>query len=252
MESPTGLASTELRYCNPSGEEVVTTLSEVEVTAVATGSPVREFSWHPRQGNYPGWLWTATTGTLVGYESLLERDRILLADFDVAVTAIASQPFWVNGLDEDVRRQHAPDYFLVCADGSVIVVDVKPAAMCEEPKVAAVLGWTGRLCRDRGWRYEVFHGGDPVVMANLRFLAQGRRSMFLDEECIAAVAAAGRPGMTLGQIETQVEGCDPLDARASVMALLWRQTWMTDLSRPLSSSSVITVPAEEERCRAAS
>lgn len=76
--------------------------------------------------------------------------------------------------------------------------------------------------------------------------------MFLDEGCISAVVAAGRPGMTLGQIETQVEACDPLDVRASVLALLWRQTWMTDLSRPLSSSSVISVPAEEERCPAAS
>ncbi len=246
------LASTELRYCNPSGEEVVTTLSEVEVAAIVAGSPVREFSWHPHQGNYPGWLWTATTGTLVGYESLLERDRVLLADFDVEVTAIASQPFWVSGLDGDVPRRHAPDYLLTCSDGSVVVVDVKPAAMCEEPKVAAVLGWTGRLCRDRVWRYEVFHGGDPVVMANLRFMAQGRRSMFLDEECISAVAAAARSGMALGQIEAQVEGCDPLDVRASVLALLWRHTWTTDLSRPLSSGSVISVPARVERCRAAS
>ena len=230
----------------------VATLGEVEAAQIVAGSPVREFSWHPRQGNYPGWLWTATTGTLVGYESLLERDRVLLADFDVEVTAIASQPFWVSGLDEDVPRRHAPDYLLTCADGSVVVVDVKPAAMCEEPKVAAVLGWTGSLCRDRGWRYEVFHGGNAILMANLRFLAQGRRSMFLDDECVSAVAAAGRSGMTLGQIETQAKGCDPLDARASALALLWRQAWTTDLSRPLSSSSVISVPMKGERCLPAS
>ena len=158
----------------------------------------------------------------------------------------------LSGLDQGVLRRHAPDYLLTCKDDSVVVVDVKRAAMCDEPKVAAVLGWTGRLCRDRGWRYAVFHGGDPVVMANLRLLAQGRRSMFLDEECISAVAVAGHPEMTLGQIEAQVEGCDPLDARASVLALLWRQTWTTDLRRPLSSNSVISVPAKEERCRAAS
>lgn len=93
-------------------------LAAVEVSAVAARSPVREFSWHPRQGNYPGWLWTATTGTLVGYESLLERDRVLLADFDVAVAGIASQPFWLSGLDEGVQRRHAPDHLLACADGS--------------------------------------------------------------------------------------------------------------------------------------
>lgn len=188
----------------------------------------------------------------MGYESLLERDRVLLADFDVSVTGIASQPLWLSGHDEGTRRRHAPDYLLTCADTSVVVVDVKPASMCAKAEVAEVLEWTGRLCRSRGWRYEVFHGGNAVVMANLRFLAQGRRSMFLDEECVTAVSAVGRSGMRLGQIEGRVSGFDPLDVRASILALLWRQTWTTDLRRPLSRSSVITVPAKEERCRAAS
>lgn len=101
----------------------MTTLADVEVVAVAGGSPVREFSWRPRQGNYPGWLWTSTTGTLVGYESLLERDRVLQADFDVDVNGIASQPFGLSGLDDGVRRRHAPNYLLTCRDGWVVVVE---------------------------------------------------------------------------------------------------------------------------------
>ncbi|OFE15309.1 hypothetical protein BA895_06100 [Humibacillus sp. DSM 29435] len=92
---------------------------------------MREFAWHPHQGNYPGWLWTATTGSFVGYESLLERDRVLLADFDPAVVGIVSQPFWISGRDEacgEVRRRHAPDYLLSLRDGCHVVVGVKPAA----------------------------------------------------------------------------------------------------------------------------
>lgn len=176
---PRALRATELRYCTGSGDEVATTVGDVDAAAVAAGSPVREFGWRRRQRSYPGWLWIATTGSLVGCESLLERDRILLADFDTRVVGIASQPFWVSGRDGAEQRRHVPDYLLSLRDGSVVVVDVKPAAMCQEPEVAAVLDWTGRLCRSRGWRYEVFHGEDPIVMANLRFLAHGRRAMFL-------------------------------------------------------------------------
>lgn len=254
VEPRATLGSTELRYCTAAGDEVATSLGDVEVATVMAGSPVREFSWRPHQGNYPGWLWTSTTGTLVGYESLLERDRVMLADFDPAVTGIASQPFWLSGIDDGLNRRHAPDYLLTGRGGLVVVVDVKPARMCEEPDVAAVLEWTGRLCRRRGWRYEVFHGGEPVVMANLRFLAQGRRAMFLDEACVTAVAAAGCSEMTLAQVEARVSGFDPLDVRTSALALLWRQTWTTDLSRPLSRNSVISVSAkdEEELCPAAS
>lgn len=252
MQPQTAPGWTEVRYCSAGGDEVMTTLERIDVRAVAAGEPVREFSWRPKQGNYPGWLWTATTSTLVGYESLLERDRVLLADFDSDVTGIVSQPFWFSGDDEGARRRHVPDYLLTCRDGSVIVVDVKPALMCEEPEVKAVLEWTGRLCRSRAGRYEVFHGEDPVVMANLRFLAQGRRSMFLDEECVDVVAAVGRSGMTLGQVEAQVSGFDPLDVRAASLALLWRGAWVTDLSRSLSTRSTITVSGEEESCPAAS
>lgn len=144
-----------MRYCTGSGDEVATTVGDVDAAAVAAGSPVREFGWRRRQRNYPGWLCIATTGSLVGCESLLERDRILLADFDTRVVGIASQPFWVSGRDGTEQRRHVPDYLLSLRDGSVVVVDVKPAAMCQEPEVAAVLDWTGRLCRSRGWRYEV-------------------------------------------------------------------------------------------------
>ena len=51
---------------------------------------------YPGQQNYPGWLWTATTSSLTGYESLLERDRLWLADFDPRVRWIVSQPFWIR------------------------------------------------------------------------------------------------------------------------------------------------------------
>ena len=61
------------------------------------------------------------------------------ADFDLSVTAIASQPFWVCGQDGSELRRHAPDYLPQRRDGSFVVVDVKPARMCREPKVAVVL-----------------------------------------------------------------------------------------------------------------
>lgn len=34
---------------------------------------------------------------LVGYESLLERDCLMVADQDPEVCGVASQPFWLQG-----------------------------------------------------------------------------------------------------------------------------------------------------------
>lgn len=240
-------AGTELRFRTEAGVEVVTTLEDANALAIMAGSPVREFSWHRSQRNYPGWLWTATTETLVGYESLLERDRVLLADFDVSMTGIASQPFWLCGMDGLSVRRHAPDYLLMRSDGSVVVVDVKPAVLCSEPEVAAVLEWTGRVCAGRGWRYEVFHGGDPLVMANLRFLTMGRRSRFLEPDAVAALEGVRPAGVTLAEAESRVlPNFDPLDVRAAALSLLWRQVWLTDLTVPLSSRSVISTSSMGE------
>ena len=36
-----------------------------------------------------------TTRSLVGYESWLERDWLMLLDFDPDVVGIAAQPFWL-------------------------------------------------------------------------------------------------------------------------------------------------------------
>ena len=62
-------------------------------------APARSFRWSRGQGHFPGWWWLATTGRHVGYESWLERDHLMLLDFDPAVTAVASQPFWLHWHD---------------------------------------------------------------------------------------------------------------------------------------------------------
>jgi acetyl-CoA C-acetyltransferase len=52
--------------------------------------PVRDFPSYKGQRHYSGRWWTATTGTLVGYESWMERDQLALLDFDPDVVGIAS------------------------------------------------------------------------------------------------------------------------------------------------------------------
>lgn len=79
--------------------------------------------------------WSSTTGGLVAYESRLELARILLADFDSEVTAIAARPFHLSGLDAGVVRGHVPDLLLRHASGLVTVVDVKPRSRLADAKV---------------------------------------------------------------------------------------------------------------------
>ena len=64
----------------------------------------------------------------VVYESRLELARIMLADQDPDVVAIAAQPFRMAGPDGDRVRRHVPDLLLALSSGEFCVVDVKAAS----------------------------------------------------------------------------------------------------------------------------
>ena len=227
----------ELRFVNAGRHAVLTDLGKVDGADVVHGQPVRTFPTYKGQRNYPGLLWCATTQTLIGYESLLERDRLWLADFDPEVRWIASQPFWLSGRDGSTLRRHAPDFLLQTTTGYT-VVDVKPEPLLGEPGVAEVLAWTGRLCAAKGWTYEVWSGVDPVLLRNVRFLAAARRPGLVDETAVAKLAEQLHPGMTVADVEAGVD-LDAATARAATLALLWRGTWVTDLTHPLTPHSAL-------------
>lgn len=234
--------SVEVRYRETLGSDViVVSLREVEGSSLIGSAPIRIPPSHESQRHYPGLFWAATIGGTVVYESLLERDRLWLADFDPAVVGIATQPFQLSGRDGKVLRKHVPDILLRMSDGSFTLVDVKRAEALARQEVREQFAWTKRLCQAKGWLYEVWSGADAVFMANVRFLAVGRRSALLDPTVLDGVARHGRSGRTIREVEQSAEGiASPEQVRLATMALLWSGRWTTDLHRPLSSDSVLS------------
>jgi hypothetical protein len=177
------------------------------------------------------------------YESRLELARLMLADFDPTVTAIAAQPFWLRFRTGGRVRRHVPDFLLVRADNSVLLVNVKPAGQAADPEVAEALAWPGRLALGHGWDYEIWTGADPVYLGNVRFLAGYRRPWLVPADRAGAVLGRWRPGDTLGSLECRAaRDCPSGGARPAVLRLLWEQRLATDLHRPLGGDSVLEVP----------
>lgn len=206
------------------------------------GRPTRKPGSRRGQRNYPGVMWMATTGSMVLYESLLERDRLWLADFDPDVVAVAAQPVLLSGRDCPDRNGHFPDFMLEHRNGRVTVVDVKPEHRLTKPEVVAQFEWTGKACAHLGWGYEVWSGADPVVLSNITYLAAGRRLFLLNEVATQVVASVGVSGMTLADAEAAAAAHveDHATVRLSALALLWFGQWSVDMSIPLSGESVLT------------
>ena len=126
--------------------------------------------------------------------------------------------------------------WLSAVDGGVRVVNVKPADQLEVPKVADALAWAGEVFAAPGWEHEIWSGAEPVLLANVRFLAGYRFADRVDASLTGAVARHAPPGATIGELE-RCWPDRPGDARAAVLHLLWRGVFRTDLMVPLSSAT---------------
>lgn len=230
-----------VEFAPADGAPIGTALADASATAIVQGMPVRRFGSYAGMRHYPAWWWSSTNKDLVGYESLLERDRLLVADFDPAVKGIASQPFGITGLVSGSERRHVPDYLLVGTDDPT-VVDVKPARLLDRPEVSEIMEWTATVIAQRGWRYEIWSGEDPRLLENLRFLAQGRRSQ-VDEEALCALRESGLVGLSLKATLARAMrqgAASPGLLRAALLRLLWLQEWVIDLSVPLTHEAIIS------------
>jgi hypothetical protein len=235
------LASVGVRYRPADGADLVdTTLARAASADLVTARPVREFRWYRGRTFYSGWYWSATTGSLVAYESLLEQARILLADFNTDVCGIAAQPFQLREEFGAAVRRHVPDLLLSHRDGRVTVVDVKPARRLVDPTVRAVFDWTAELAALRGWGFEAWSGADPVLLANIRFLAGYRRAFTINPNLCAALLDLVDRRVSVGAVERAARTLgEPYQVRPALLHLLWSRQLASDLSIPLSAASPV-------------
>jgi len=199
--------------------------------------PVRPFRFEKGRRNFAGWWYFATAGTHVGFESWLERDHLMLMDFDPAVRAVSSQPFWLRWRDDQGRaRRHAPDFFARRADGSGVVIDVRPDDRIPA-RDAQAFAVTELACELAGWEFRRVGELDPVLAANMRWLSRYRHRRCLVPEVAAVLleAFAGGRGLFQG---AELAG-DRLRVLPVLFYLMWQRQLTADLSVPLALSTVV-------------
>lgn len=200
-------------------------------------APVRPFCWPTGQRHFPGWWWSAKTGRHVGHESWLERDHAMMLDFDPEVVAFSSQPFWLSWPEAGKMRRHAPDYFARRGDGTGVVIDVRADDQIPA-KDAEAFEATAQACASVGWNYQRAGVVDPVLAANVRWLAGYRHPRCLHQVRAARLreAFAGPVPLMAG---ARAAG-DPIAVLPVAFHLLWTGVLVTDLaSAPLRGESVV-------------
>jgi len=189
----------------------------------------------------------SANGRGISFESTLERDLIVLMQFDPTVRSIEEQPLTVAWVDEDGRRRRYTPDFLIRADAATRLIEVKPAAILEQqadelrPKFEAAT----RYATERGWHFEVWTEREIRTprLANAKFLL-GYRERAADAELAEALISAVNRLNPI-PVRRLLEQAFPDDSRrARGLAELWRllATGLiaADFDRELSPATSIT------------
>ena len=200
-------------------------------------APVRRFASFRGQRNRPGLWWFSRTGEHVGHESWLERDRLMALDADPEVVGVAAQPMWLHWATDSGRRvRHAPDFFARRADGTGVVIDVRPDERIGE-KDAAVFAATAQVCAQVGWDYQRAGKLGPVRAANLRWLSGYRHPRF------AQSGVAARLGEVFADPGPLLAGAaaagDPVAVLPVLFGMLWRGELAADVETGLLGAATL-------------
>ncbi|WP_322751231.1 MULTISPECIES: TnsA-like heteromeric transposase endonuclease subunit [unclassified Frankia] len=228
----------EVSYVADGGAEQRVLLVDARSVLLEEAAPARRFRSVRTQRHFSGLWWSATVCRHVGYESWLERDHLMLLDFDPAVVGIASQPFWLSWVAPagDAYR-HVPDYFARRADGSAVVVDCRPPDRIG-PRDAVKFEATRQACGLVGWEYRLVGAPERIAVGNVRWLAGYRHPRHRLAEVAAVLRDVfARPARLMTGAE---RAGDPVAVLPVLFHLLWRQELTVDLSVPLHASALVT------------
>jgi len=196
----------------------------------------------------------AFAGRSVSFESSLERDFVVLLDFDLTVEDVLEQPFRITYQGADGRERHyTPDFLVEYENGDRVIYEVKYRANLKEewatfkPRFRAAI----RYAKQNGMRFSIATEVEirgSSYLANVRFLRPYRDYapvLAIDEHLIKTLAALGEttPESLL------VAAYWTLENRIKAIAPLWRlvatRRIHADLYEPLTMATPIWTTLED-------
>ena len=233
----------DVRFRDPLGCSRQVPWLEAAQDVVFEESPaVRPFPVRSGRRVAPGWWWSSTTGRLVAYGSGVMRTQLMLLDREPAVVALACRPVELVWREESKAVGHAPQLMARLQDGSGLLLDCAgrsgPSA-----RLAARARVVRAAAKAAGWSYRLAGPPDPVLVANVRWLAGYRHPRYAAgprTPALAEVFASPRPA-----VEAVCELGDPIAVWPAVFHALWSGVLRVRLDKPLHERAAISVARQE-------
>ena len=196
----------------------------------------------PGRKSCTGWYQSIKVDDGLPYESLLERDALLVLDFDPDVAHLTVQPETFVWTEAGRQRRYTPDIRLEMVDGEIIYRQVKLASrLAADPTLNGRLPAIEAECAARGARHEMWLDTDIRRQPRLSNVRRLRAA-------VAVLAAENLP--SIRTILTLLPSPSTLGAAAAalgdqavhinvVLGLVAIGELVADLDRPLDENAVL-------------
>ncbi len=185
-------------------------------------------------------------GKSVAFESALERDFLVLLDFDVQVARVIGQPMQHSFLDADGRsRRYTPDFRVDHVDGTSSVHEVKyrDDLWANWKNLRPGIKAARKHARQQGWSFSVVTEVEirgSALLANSKFLRPYRdfaEQSALEEQLQRTLAVLGESTPETLLVASFQSIDNRMRAVASIWRLMARDRVHADLGRRLTMNT---------------
>jgi hypothetical protein len=184
----------------------------------------------------------------VAFESLIERDALLLFEFSRGVAGYREQPYAIHYTSEGRSRRYTPDFEVTLASGAVLLIEVKPEEKALAPEEGRRLRRIGEHFSELGVPFRVLteteiRRGALLRNLNTLFPYLGKPLTGLQRR-LAVAPLLDEPFLTLSHARAR------LGSIAEVWRFLAQDLLTCDLGQQLSELTALTIqngePSDDE------
>jgi hypothetical protein len=204
--------------------------------------PIKASKMKNYRGNFP----SQKCGTMVKYESLLERDYIQLLEFDSAVEYFESQPLKIPYMYKGVEHVYYPDFKVLSHENRVTLVEVKPEKFLKKEENLVKFEVGKQFCEENNWVFLVI-SEDKIRVGHLQYnLKKLRNANFqsmstgLKNTIIHKVKDLGN--IKIGSIIEELDQFNKQEVYSHLYSLIYNHQLYTELiNYKLSNDSIIKI-----------
>ncbi|SED49955.1 TnsA endonuclease N terminal [Burkholderia sp. WP9] len=197
----------------------------------------------PTGGIFRGRFPSRKSGRSVAFESLIERDALLLFEFSRGVASYREQPYSIRYTFEGRSRKYTPDFELSLASGAVLLIEVKPEDKALAPDEGRRLRRIGEHFAELSAPFQVLTDTQirrGALLRNLNTLFP-----YLDKPLTALQRRLALAPLLDEPLLTVSNARARLGSTAEVWRLLAQDLLACDLHEPLNEATILTIQNSE-------